>query len=75
MVREAIRRNVVPVGCRLRTLGSGRERGKIVVSMWVTLDGFVAGPQDELDWLRIDHQVQAYEQGLVDGSDALLLGR
>lgn len=43
--------------------------------MWVTLDGFVAGPQDELDWLRIDHQVQAYEQGLVDGSDALLLGR
>lgn len=24
---------------------------KIIVSMWITLDGFVAGPQDEMDWL------------------------
>jgi dihydrofolate reductase len=48
---------------------------KIIVSMWTTLDGFVAGPHDEMDWLQIDEQVQRYEQDLVDGSGALLLGR
>ncbi|GAB4007447.1 dihydrofolate reductase family protein [Glycomyces albus] len=49
--------------------------GKIIVSMWITLDGFVAGPQDEMHWLLIDERIQEYEQGLVEGADALLLGR
>lgn len=48
---------------------------KIVVSMWTTLDGFVAGPRDEMDWLLIDDQVQKYERELVEGSGGLLLGR
>lgn len=48
---------------------------RIIVTMWLTLDGFVAGPQDEMDWLLIDEQLQRYEQELVDGSDSLLLGR
>ncbi|GHD05626.1 pyrimidine reductase [Zhihengliuella salsuginis] len=48
---------------------------KIIVSMWTTLDGFVAGPEDELDWLRIDDRAMDYEQALVDDADALLLGR
>ncbi|SDU79441.1 dihydrofolate reductase family protein [Jiangella alkaliphila] len=49
--------------------------GKIVVSMWTTLDGYVAGPQDEMDWLLIDDQLLRYEQELVESSDSLLLGR
>ncbi|GAA0408902.1 deaminase [Acrocarpospora corrugata] len=48
---------------------------KIIVSMWITLDGFVASPQDEMDWLMFDDQLQAYEQDLVESSDGLLLGR
>jgi dihydrofolate reductase len=48
---------------------------KIIVSMWTTLDGFVAGPQDEMDWLLIDDQVHRYERELVEDSGSLLLGR
>ncbi|MGI5521433.1 dihydrofolate reductase family protein [Micromonospora sp. CA-259024] len=48
---------------------------KIVVSMWTTLDGFVAGPDDEMDWLLVDDQLQKYERELVDHAGSLLLGR
>jgi dihydrofolate reductase len=48
---------------------------KIIASMWTTLDNFVAGPNDEMDWLRIDDQVMAYEQSFVDDAEMLLLGR
>lgn len=48
---------------------------KIIVSMWTTLDGFVAGPDDEMDWLQIDDQVMRYERELVESADTLLLGR
>jgi dihydrofolate reductase len=48
---------------------------KIIVTMWITLDGFVAGPDDEMDWLRLDNDVQAYETDLVSVADTLMLGR
>ncbi|WP_280235189.1 dihydrofolate reductase family protein [Nocardia cyriacigeorgica] len=48
---------------------------KIVVSMWTTLDGFVAGPQDEMDWLLIDDHMHRYERELVEHADLLMLGR
>lgn len=48
---------------------------KIVVSMWITLDGFVAGPADEMDWLLVDDHLQKYERDLVDNAGALMLGR
>lgn len=48
---------------------------KIIVTMWTTLDGFVAGPDDEMDWLRLDDDVQTYEIDLVSAADTLLLGR
>lgn len=48
---------------------------KIIVTMWTTLDGFVAGPDDEMDWLRFDDDLQAYETDLVAAADTLLLGR
>lgn len=43
--------------------------------MWTTLDGYVAGPQDEMDWLAVDERMMAYETSLVNDADALLLGR
>lgn len=48
---------------------------RIVVSMWTTLDGYVAGPQDEMDWLAVDGDMMAYETSLVTDAEALLLGR
>ena len=48
---------------------------KIIVSMWTTLDGFVAGPRDEMDWLLIDDQLQRYERELAENSGSLMLGR
>lgn len=48
---------------------------KIIVSMWVTLDGFVAGPNDEMNWLKVDDELLRYERELVEQAGALLLGR
>ena len=43
--------------------------------MWTTLDGFVAGPNDEMDWLLVDDEMFAYEIDLVTNAGSLLLGR
>jgi dihydrofolate reductase len=48
---------------------------EVIVTMWTSLDGFVAGPDDELDWVRLDEQMMVYEQALVDAADILMLGR
>jgi dihydrofolate reductase len=49
---------------------------KIVLSARITLDGYVAGPDDDkMEWLRGDAQMMEYEQSLVDAADTLLLGR
>jgi dihydrofolate reductase len=48
---------------------------KIIATMWVSLDGFVAGPDDGMDWVRLDEQMMAYEQALVDEAGILMLGR
>jgi dihydrofolate reductase len=48
---------------------------RIVVSMWTTLDGYVAGPQDEMPWLALDERMMEYEISLVNDAEALLLGR
>ena len=48
---------------------------RIVVSMWTTLDGYVAGTHDEMDRLAVDDRMMAYETSLVTDAAALLLGR
>lgn len=48
---------------------------RVVVSAWTTLDGYVAGPDDSMDWLRADADLMAYETRLVEEAGALLLGR
>jgi dihydrofolate reductase len=48
---------------------------RIIVSMWTTLDGYVAGPQDEMPWLALDERMMEYEISLVNDAEALLLGR
>jgi dihydrofolate reductase len=52
-----------------------RQMRRIIVSMWTTLDGYVAGPQDEMPWLALDERMMEYEISLVSDAEALLLGR
>lgn len=50
---------------------------RIVLTEWVTLDGFVAGPNDEMDFVNslFDEVMGKYESDIVDTADTLMLGR
>ena len=48
---------------------------RLIVSMWTTVDGYVAGLDDSMDWLRADVDLMDYEISLVENAGALLLGR
>src|SRR6266446_9189750 len=48
---------------------------KIITTTWVTLDGFIAGPNEEMDWVIVDEEMGTYEDDLVSAADTLLLGR
>ena len=50
---------------------------KIITTTWVTLDGFIAGPKGEMDWISeiFDDAMGKYESDIVSSADTLLLGR
>ncbi len=48
---------------------------KVIVSNLVSLDGFMAGPNGEIDWFVVDKEFDAYARELFDGVDTLLFGR
>lgn len=48
---------------------------KIIVTSWISLDGFVAGPHDDMSWVMVDDAMGSYEYDLVRAADTLLLGR
>lgn len=50
---------------------------KVIMTMWVTLDGFVAGPNGEMNWIgEIDDEANGpYQDDFVSAADTLLLGR
>ncbi len=39
---------------------------KLISTHWISLDGFIAGPMGEMDWIRGDDQLSSYEIGLVN---------
>ena len=47
------------------------------LQMQITVDGFVAGPEGQLDWMtwNMDPQLIAFINQLTDTSDTILLGR
>jgi dihydrofolate reductase len=49
----------------------------IITTTWVTLDGYIAGPNGEMDWIGeiYDEAMGKYESELVSQADTLLLGR
>src|SRR5437762_167817 len=50
---------------------------KLKLQMQMTVDGFVAGPQGQLDWMTwdMDEELIAFINHLTDTSDTILLGR
>jgi dihydrofolate reductase len=48
---------------------------KIVVSMHVSLDGFVAGPNGEMDWILADEELFDFVSKFTDEADTALYGR
>lgn len=50
---------------------------KLKLQMQITIDGFVAGPDGQLDWMTraMDQKVIAVIVDLADTSDTILLGR
>lgn len=48
---------------------------KVIVSNLMSLDGYLAGPKDELDWFIYDEGFDRYVQGLMGEVGAILYGR
>lgn len=48
--------------------------GKLTVTMWLTIDGFAAGLNEEIDWIMGDAEMTQYELDVVASRDTLLLG-
>ena len=48
---------------------------KIIVSNYITLDGFFAGPKGEIDWFVWDEEMANYSRGLLTSMDTILFGR
>ena len=48
---------------------------KIVLFMHTSLDGFVAGPNGEMDWINVDDEIFDYAGNQTDKSDTGLYGR
>jgi len=50
---------------------------KLKLQMQITVDGFVAGPKGQLDWMtwEMDERLISFINHLTDTSDTILLGR
>jgi dihydrofolate reductase len=48
---------------------------KIISMIHLSLDGFASGPNDELDWISYDAELEQYAHALHDHTDAVIWGR
>jgi dihydrofolate reductase len=48
---------------------------KIILSMHVSLDGFVAGPKGEMDWIKLDEELFELVGAFTSEADTALYGR
>ncbi|MES2679426.1 MAG: dihydrofolate reductase family protein [Bacteroidota bacterium] len=48
---------------------------KIISFMHVSLDGFVAGPNGEMDWIKVDDDIFNYVEKRISDGDTALYGR
>src|SRR5438045_3474607 len=59
------------------SLPAGGIVRRLKLQMQITVDGFVAGPEGQLDWMtwEMDEKLIAFINHLTDTSDTILLGR
>ena len=48
---------------------------KVISLIHLSLDGFAAGPNDELDWIAYDDELEQYSHALHATTDAVIWGR
>ncbi|MFD0939558.1 dihydrofolate reductase family protein [Pedobacter boryungensis] len=48
---------------------------KIISFMHISLDGFVAGPNGEMDWIKVDEEIFDYVGNRIGEGDTALYGR
>src|ERR1700741_1941745 len=48
---------------------------KIIVSLHTSLDGFMAGPNGEMNWIKVDQEMFDFGKGFTDNADTALYGR
>jgi len=48
---------------------------KLIFQMSVSLDGYVEGPNHEIDWHLVDEEFNAYAVQMLTASDVLIMGR
>ena len=48
---------------------------KVISFMHISLDGFVAGPNGEMDWIKVDQEVFDYVGNRINLGDTALYGR
>jgi dihydrofolate reductase len=67
----------LPIASNIFTQSEESTLRKIIVSMRVTLDGFIAGPNGEMDWMEefLDEALANYESELQKTVDTTLFGR
>jgi dihydrofolate reductase len=61
----------------LQALNAGREKrmGRIILSIPITVDGFIEGPHRELDWVIADDDLHDFYTDLLKKADLILYGR
>jgi dihydrofolate reductase len=52
-----------------------KKMRNIILFMHISLDGFVAGPNGELDWISYDQELEKYAEGVVSTVGSPLYGR
>jgi hypothetical protein len=48
---------------------------KVIFQMSVSLDGYIEGPNREIDWHLVDDDFNAYAAEMLKASDVLIMGR
>jgi dihydrofolate reductase len=48
---------------------------KVISFMHISLDGFVAGPNGEMDWIKVDEEIFDYGHKRISEGDTALYGR
>jgi dihydrofolate reductase len=48
---------------------------KLILFMHTSLDGFVAGPKGEMDWIHVDEEMFDYANERIQSADTALYGR